>query len=130
MKKEQIAKKNREKEELRKNEDHIANRVMVVFAAAILMLLGLSYLWRAYDVAATLLAAIRINRILIGVSALGLAVSQAEGRLREAARLGFTSAVLPRKNYDQLKGEKVIEGITLYGAADLTEALRYAMPRE
>lgn len=75
MKKEQIAKKNREKEELRKNEDHIANRVMVVFAAAILMLLGLSYLWRAYDVAATLLAAIRINRILIGVSALGLAAS-------------------------------------------------------
>ena len=66
----------------------------------------------------------------VGLSGEVRAVSQAEGRLREAARLGFTSAVLPRKNYQQLKNEKAVEGIALYGAADLTEALRYAMPRE
>ena len=66
----------------------------------------------------------------MGLSGEVRAVSQAEGRLREAARLGFTSAVLPRKNYQQLKNEKAVEGIALYGAADLTEALRYAMPRE
>lgn len=75
MKKEQIAKKNKEKEELRKNEDYVANRVMAVFTAAILMLLGLSYLWRAYDIGSTMLAAMRINRILIGVSAVCLAAS-------------------------------------------------------
>ena len=66
----------------------------------------------------------------VGLSGEVRAVSQAEGRLREAARLGFTSAVLPRKNYQQLKNEKTVEGIALYGAADLTEALRYAMPRD
>ncbi len=66
----------------------------------------------------------------VGLSGEVRAVSQAEGRLREAARLGFTSAVLPRKNYEQLKGEKALNGMKLYGAGDLTEALRYAMPRE
>lgn len=66
----------------------------------------------------------------VGLSGEVRAVSQAEGRLREAARLGFTSAVLPRKNCEQLKKERTVEGIALYGAADLTEALRYAMPRD
>lgn len=66
----------------------------------------------------------------VGLSGEIRAVSQAEARLREAARMGITSAVIPKKNYKQLKGEQNIEGIALYGAADLTEALRLAMPRE
>ena len=72
LKKEQTIKKNKEKDELRKQEDFIANRVMAVFAGAVVMLWGLAYLWRGYDVAATLLAAMKINNILIGVAAVGL----------------------------------------------------------
>ena len=77
MKKEQIAKKNKAKEDLRKQEDFVANRVMAVFSGAVVMLWGLAYLWRGYDVAATLLAAMQINNILIGVAAVGLAGSLA-----------------------------------------------------
>lgn len=65
----------------------------------------------------------------VGLSGEVRAVSQAEGRLREAQRLGFTSAVLPMKNYQQLQGERNLTGIKLYGAANLTDALRYAMPK-
>ena len=49
---------------------------------------------------------------------------------REAQRLGFTSVVLPEKNLQQLQKETKITGIKLYGAGNLTEALRYAMPKE
>lgn len=66
----------------------------------------------------------------VGLSGEIRAVSQAEARLREAARMGITSAVMPKKNYSQLKGEQSVEGIALYGASDLTEALRFSMPRE
>ena len=57
-------------------------------------------------------------------------MSQAEVRIREAQRLGFTSVVLPEKNLQQLQKETKITGIKLYGAGNLTEALRYAMPKE
>lgn len=66
----------------------------------------------------------------VGLSGEVRAVSQAEGRLREAARLGFKSAVIPKKNLDQLQGQLKNVEITLYGVSSLTEALRYAMPRE
>ena len=46
----------------------------------------------------------------------------------EAKRLGFTHVVLPMKNYRQLKGS--VEGIALYGAETIGDALRLAMPRE
>ena len=62
----------------------------------------------------------------VGLSGEVRAVGQADVRLKEAAKLGFTSAVLPQKNAQRLKG---IEGIELYGAATLAEALRLAMPR-
>ena len=62
----------------------------------------------------------------VGLSGEVRAVGQADVRLKEAAKLGFTSAVLPQKNAQRLKG---IEGIELYGAATLAEALRFAMPR-
>lgn len=74
LKNEQIRKNDREAIK-RRNEDYIANRVMVVFAVAIVMLWGLTYLWNAYDVAGTFFAAIKANNILIGVSTLGLAGS-------------------------------------------------------
>ena len=57
------------------------------------------------------------------------AVSQAEGRVREAERLGFKNIVLPRKNYEQLAADGKFPDVVLYGAANLTEALGYAMPR-
>ncbi len=75
MKKEQIVKKNTAKEDLRKQEDFVASRVMAVFSGAVVMLWGLAYLWRGYDVAATLLTAMKVNNILIGVSAVGFAAS-------------------------------------------------------
>ena len=66
----------------------------------------------------------------VGLSGEVRAVSQAEVRIREAQRLGFTSVVLPEKNLQQLQKETKITGIKLYGAGNLTEALRYAMPKE
>ena len=48
------------------------------------------------------------------------AVSQCERRLNECARLGFTSAVLPRENARHLKAP---EGMRVYGVETLAEAL-------
>ena len=57
------------------------------------------------------------------------AVSQAEGRIREAARLGFSNAILPQKNLEQLKGLDKELGVRLFGAINLQDALAVAMPR-
>lgn len=57
------------------------------------------------------------------------AVSQAEGRIREAARLGFSNAILPQKNLEQLKGLDKKLGVRLFGAINLQDALAVAMPR-
>ena len=57
------------------------------------------------------------------------AVSQAEGRIREAARLGFSNAILPQKNLEQLKGLDKELGVRLFGAVNLQDALAIAMPR-
>ena len=48
------------------------------------------------------------------------AVSQCERRLSECARLGFTSAVVPRENAKHLKAP---EGMRVYGVETLAEAL-------
>ena len=63
----------------------------------------------------------------VGLSGEIRAVSQADVRLKEAAKLGFRAAVLPQKNAERLKS---IKGIDLFGAATLAEALRLAMPRD
>ncbi len=55
------------------------------------------------------------------------AVSQAELRVHEAKRLGFSHVILPRKNYEQIA--EGVRGIALYGAATIGEALKLAMPR-
>ena len=73
---------------------------------------------------------LREKTIVFGEVGLGgevRAVSQAELRVHEAKRLGFTGVVLPQKNYEQIAQE--VQGIALYGAATLGEALRLAMPR-
>ena len=57
------------------------------------------------------------------------AVSQAEGRIREAARLGFSNAILPQKNLEQLKGLDKELGVRRFGAVNLQDALAVAMPR-
>ena len=48
------------------------------------------------------------------------AVSQAERRLAECARLGFTTAVIPRENARHLRAP---EGMRVYGVETLAEAL-------
>ena len=48
------------------------------------------------------------------------AVSQAERRLAECARLGFTTAVIPRENAKHLRAP---EGMRVYGVETLAEAL-------
>ena len=65
----------------------------------------------------------------VGLSGEVRAVSQADNRLKEAARLGFTAAVLPKKNYDRLEGRGPA-GMKLWPAATIGEALRLAMPKE
>ena len=47
-------------------------------------------------------------------------VSQAERRLAECARLGFTTAVIPRENAKHLRAP---EGMRVYGVETLAEAL-------
>ena len=64
----------------------------------------------------------------VGLSGEVRAVSQAESRVNEAKRLGFQQAVLPMKNYRQLSQE--VQGMKLYGAETIGEALKMAMPRE
>lgn len=64
----------------------------------------------------------------VGLSGEVRAVSQADSRIHEAKRLGFAHVVLPMKNYRQLARET--EGIHLYGAETVGDALRLAMPKE
>ena len=64
----------------------------------------------------------------VGLSGEVRAVGQADVRLGEAKRLGFRHAVLPMKNCRQLKDD--VEGIQLYGAETIGEALKLAMPKQ
>lgn len=64
----------------------------------------------------------------VGLSGEVRAAGQADIRVHEAKRLGFQHVVLPMKNYSQLKGE--IQGIRLYGAETVGDALKLAMPRQ
>jgi hypothetical protein len=63
----------------------------------------------------------------VGLSGEVRAVGQADVRINEAKRLGFEHVVLPMKNYRQLAGD--IQGIKLYGAETIGDALKMAMPR-
>ena len=63
----------------------------------------------------------------VGLSGEVRAVGQADVRINEAKRLGFEYVVLPMKNYRQLTGE--VNGIKLYGAETIGDALKLAMPR-
>ena len=62
----------------------------------------------------------------VGLSGEVRPVSQADTRLAEAARLGFTHAVLPQKNCATLKEST---NLTLYGVETVKQALSLAMPR-
>lgn len=53
-------------------------------------------------------------------------VSNADQRIREAKKLGFDRAVLPRQNLLDLKEKK---GLTLYGVNDLKEVLKIVFHR-
>ncbi len=47
-------------------------------------------------------------------------ISQAEGRVKEAARLGFKRCVLPRQNQEKIKP---VKGIEFVGARTVQEAM-------
>ena len=49
------------------------------------------------------------------------AVSRAESRVREAAKLGFTRCILPKSNIDE--AIKKVPGIELIGVRNLNEAI-------
>ena len=64
------------------------------------------------------------NMIFIGEVGLGgelRSIANLEKRLIEAANLGFTSAVVPKKS---LRGVKVPEGLEVYGVSTVVEAIR------
>ena len=60
----------------------------------------------------------------IGLSGEIRAVSQAEHRVQEAAKLGFTTVIMPRAN---LRGMHRPEGVEIIGVAGLGEAIDAAM---
>lgn len=57
----------------------------------------------------------------VGLSGEVRAVAQAERRLQECARLGFTTCLLPKEN---LKGLRAPEGVALHGVETVAQALR------
>lgn len=66
---------------------------------------------------------------LIAIGELGLAgecraVSNLEQRLKEAARLGFTRAVIPYRNYEKLKGDLGIELIPIHNVFEAIKILK------
>ena len=48
-------------------------------------------------------------------------INQSEGRVKEAARLGFKRCLLPKQNYEKIKGMKTIE---LLGVRTVQEAMK------
>ncbi len=73
---------------------------------------------------------VRADTVLIGE--VGLSgelrwVSQMETRLREAGKLGFKQAIIPRR---VRRGEDLPQGITIHEARSLREALDYALLQE
>ena len=61
----------------------------------------------------------------IGLSGELRAVSMAEQRVLEAAKLGFTTCILPQASKESLAGLRSIpKGITLKGATSVQEAIR------
>ena len=58
----------------------------------------------------------------VGLSGEVRAVSMAENRIKEAAKLGFTKAVVPKTVISKI-GK--VDGIEVYGAATIGEALNY-----
>ncbi len=66
---------------------------------------------------------------LIAIGELGLAgecraVSGLEQRLKEAARLGFTRAIIPHRSYEKLKTDCGIELIPIHGIFDAINVLK------
>jgi len=59
-----------------------------------------------------------------GLTGEARAVAQAERRIYEAARLGFTECILPQAN---MRGLKPPEGIRIYGVANVNEMLQVVM---
>jgi len=58
----------------------------------------------------------------VGLSGEVRAVAQCEARLKEAAKLGFTHAIIPRGNTERLKEHY---GVTIIGVKNVEEALEY-----
>lgn len=59
-----------------------------------------------------------------GLTGEARAITLAQKRVHEAARLGFTECILPQSN---LKGISPLDGIKLYGASNVSEMLEIAL---
>jgi DNA repair protein RadA/Sms len=59
----------------------------------------------------------------VGLSGEIRAVSQADTRLKEASKIGFRKAVVPRSNFDRMKDKPDIQ---ITPVSNVTEALRAA----
>ena len=64
----------------------------------------------------------------VGLSGEVRAVSKARQRIDEARRMGFTSVILPKKNFREVS--KMNEAINLISVDTVRDALKFAMPRE
>jgi len=58
----------------------------------------------------------------VGLSGEVRSVSQAESRVKEAARMGFKTCIIPKSNASKLTG---IQGIEIIGVSSLDEAISY-----
>ncbi|HCL81598.1 MAG TPA: DNA repair protein RadA, partial [Nitrospiraceae bacterium] len=56
----------------------------------------------------------------VGLSGEVRAVAQGEARLKEAAKIGFKKAIIPKNNAGRLKGDL---GLTIIGVKDVEEAI-------
>lgn len=63
----------------------------------------------------------------LGLSGEVRAISNADLRIKEAAKLGFTKIILPQRCID---GKRVPQGVTLYGVSSIGEALRILKSKE
>lgn len=66
----------------------------------------------------------------VGLSGEIRAVSKSRQRVDEAARMGFTNIILPKKNFAEVEKMKSTAKINLIPVESLRDALRIAMPRE
>jgi len=59
----------------------------------------------------------------VGLAGEVRAISQAESRLKDAAKLGFTRCILPQLNVDKMEKSPVLKKMELMGVRTVEEAM-------